>query len=67
MRVEIKVKPQSKKSEIQDNEGEYTAFLKSPPEDGKANLELLKLAKKYFGNPVKIILGKTRKKKVLEF
>ena len=67
MRVEMKVKPQSGKSQIQEHEGEYIAFLKSPPEDGKANLELLKLAKKYFGKPVKIILGKTRKTKVLEF
>ena len=67
MRVEIKVKPQSGKSEIQEKEGKYIAFLKSAPEDGKANLELIKLAKKYFGKPARIIIGKTSKNKVLEF
>lgn len=67
MRIEIKVKPQSGKSEIQEKDGKYIAFLKSPPEDGKANLELIKLASKYFGKPVRIVLGKTSKNKVIEF
>ena len=66
MRIEIKVKPSSRKSEIQVKDGIYFAFLKSPPEDGKANLELIKLASKYFGKPVRILLGKTSKKKVIE-
>ena len=66
MRREIKVKPQSGKSEIQEKNGMYVAFLQSPPQDGKANLELLKLAKKYFGKPAKIIIGKKSKNKVLE-
>ncbi|MBI5797719.1 DUF167 domain-containing protein [Candidatus Woesearchaeota archaeon] len=66
MRIEIKVKPNSGKSEIKEENGIYTAHLRSPPEDGKANLELLKLARKYFKKPAKIILGKTSKNKVLE-
>ncbi|HIH59362.1 MAG TPA: DUF167 domain-containing protein [Nanoarchaeota archaeon] len=52
---------------MQGKEGKYIAFLKSPPEDGKANLELIKLASKYFKKPVRIVLGKTSKKKVLSF
>lgn len=67
MRVEIKVKTNIGKSEIQEKDGKYIAFLKSPPEDGKANLELVKLASKYFRKPVRIVLGKTSKNKVIEF
>lgn len=67
MRVEIKVKTNSGKSEIQEENGLYIAFLKSLPENGKANLELIKLATKYFKKPVKIISGKTSKKKGIEF
>ncbi|MSR86034.1 DUF167 domain-containing protein [Candidatus Woesearchaeota archaeon] len=67
MRIEIKVKPQSGKSLIQETDGKFIAFLKSPPEDGKANEELLKLTKKYFGKPGRIVIGKTSKNKVLEF
>lgn len=66
MRIEIKVKTQSGKSEIKEGEGKYFAFLKSAPEDGKANLELIKLASKYFGKSVRIVMGKTSKNKVLE-
>ena len=67
MRVEITVKTNAGKSEIQETNGKFYAFVKSHPEGGKANLELIKLAKKYFGKSVQIVLGKTSKKKVLEF
>ncbi|MDP3728737.1 MAG: DUF167 domain-containing protein [bacterium] len=67
MRVEIKVKTNAGKSEIQEKDGKYTAFLKSAPEDGKANMELLKLASKYFKKPVRIVLGKASKNKLIEF
>ena len=63
----IKVKTQSRKSEIQELDGKYIAFLKSPPEDGKANVELIKIATKYFGKAARIVMGKTSKNKVLEF
>lgn len=65
MNIEIKVKPNSGKSEIIIKDGKYIAFLRSPPEDNKANIELLKLAKKYFQKEVRIILGKTSKNKIL--
>jgi len=67
VRVEIKVKPHSGKSEIVQQEGKYIAFLKSQPEKGKANQELVKLATKFFGKPVRIKTGLTSKNKVLEF
>jgi uncharacterized protein (TIGR00251 family) len=46
---------------------EYRAFLKSAPEDGKANEELTKLIKKHFkARAVKIVGGNTSKKKYVE-
>ena len=66
MRIGIKVKPQSGRSEIQEVDSKYIVFIKSHPEAGKANRELVKLAAKYFQKPVKIISGKTSKNKVLE-
>lgn len=65
MRIEIKVKPNSGKSEIIKKSDKYFAFLRSPPEDNKANMELLKLAKKYFQTEVKIVSGLKSKNKIL--
>jgi len=66
MKIQIKVKPGSSKQEIR-REGEiYVVSLKSKPIEGKANVELLKVLKKEFGNNVKIIKGLTSKNKVIE-
>ncbi len=62
MRITLKVKTKSGRSEIVDD----TAYLKSEPEKGKANLELIKLASKHFKKPVKIVKGFTSKTKVIE-
>ena len=67
MRVEIKVKTNSGKTKMEEKNGTFFAFLKALPEEGKANLELMRLATKYFGKPVRIIQGKTSKRKVIEF
>jgi uncharacterized protein YggU (UPF0235/DUF167 family) len=37
------------------------------PEGGKANMELIKLARKYFGKEIRIVKGFTSKNKILEF
>jgi uncharacterized protein (TIGR00251 family) len=47
-------------------EGFYFVKLKSFPEKGEANLELLKLLKKHFGREVKIKSGFTSRMKVIE-
>lgn len=42
--LQVKVKPNSKRQEIQTaDDGSLTVYLKSPPVDGKANAELIKL------------------------
>ena len=47
--VQIKVKPNSRASLLEQNEdGTWVAQLKSPPVDGKANEELIGLVAKHF-------------------
>ena len=48
--IQIKVKPNSRASLLQQNEdGTWLAHIKSPPIDGKANEELIALVAKHFG------------------
>jgi len=48
--IQIKVKPNSRVSLLQQNEdGTWLAQIKSPPVDGKANEELIALVAKHFG------------------
>ncbi len=54
MILEVRVKPNSKKHELVPNDGKWIAFLRSPPVDGKANSELIKLVADYFD------IGKSR-------
>jgi uncharacterized protein (TIGR00251 family) len=67
MRININVKPRSGKQEIKKiSETDYRVFLKSLPEENKANIELMKLLKKEFKKDIKIVSGKTSRKKVVE-
>jgi len=67
MILKIKVQPNSGRQEITKlSEDEYKIFLKKPSEDGKANAELIKLLTKHLGKKVKIVSGKTSKKKLVE-
>jgi len=67
MILNIKVKTSSGKQEIKEiSNNQYTISLKSPPEDNKANLELVKLLKKHFKKDIKIIKGKKSKNKIIE-
>jgi len=48
--IQIKVKPNSRRSLLEQNEdGTWLAQIKSPPVDGKANDELIGLVAKHFG------------------
>jgi uncharacterized protein (TIGR00251 family) len=47
--LQIKVKPNSRTSLLEQNEeGTWVAHIKSPPVDGKANEELIGLVAKHF-------------------
>lgn len=48
----VQVKPNSKRQDIQvADDGRLVVHLKSPPVDGKANVELIKLLAKKYGVP----------------
>jgi uncharacterized protein (TIGR00251 family) len=48
--IEVKVRPNAGASVLQQDEsGRWLAQLRSPPEDGKANAELIALVAKHFG------------------
>ena len=67
MKINIKAHPNSGRQEIvKVNEENYEVYLKSAPEDNKANIEMIKLLYKYFNSEVKIISGKTSRRKVIE-
>ncbi len=65
----LKVIPQAGKQELlQSAKGVVTCRLKSPPEDGKANAELVKFLAKKLAIPqadVRIIQGQTSRNKVI--
>jgi len=67
MIIEVKVKPNSKKQEIEKiSNNKYVVSLKKPAEDNKANIELIKLMKKHTGKNIKIIKGLKSKNKIIE-
>ncbi|MBU2615969.1 MAG: DUF167 domain-containing protein [Nanoarchaeota archaeon] len=66
MIISVKVKPHSGRQEVVKEAGGYVVFLKSVPEGGKANVELLRLLKKHFKKEVKIKSGMSGRKKLLE-
>ena len=66
MKIKIRVNPKSKKSEVIKKGEQYIVNVKSPAENNKANIELLKVLKKYFGKDVEIKSGKTSRRKIVE-
>ena len=67
MKIKVRVKPGSGKSEvIKISDDEYVVYLKSRAEDNKANLELVKSLHKYFKSPVRIDRGIKSRNKIVE-
>jgi len=70
MHKRIKVKPNSKQQKIEEQpDGSLTVYLKSPPVDGKANEELIKLLADKFDIPkshIKIKSGLSSRQKLIE-
>ncbi|MBT3985564.1 YggU family protein [archaeon] len=63
--MKVRVKPNSKKQEVIEENGVITVYLKAQPEKGKANKELLKILKKHFKKEVRIKSGFTSKEKTI--
>ena len=64
--LSVIVKPRAKKTEIVEERNDaVTIAVKAPPEDGRANLELLKFLAKHYRARPRIISGHTSKKKLI--
>ncbi|GAB4526220.1 MAG: DUF167 domain-containing protein [Pleurocapsa sp.] len=70
MKIQVKVKPNSKQQKIEElTDGSLIIRLKSPPVDGKANQELIKiLAEKYGVAKFQVVIksGLSSKNKLIE-
>jgi uncharacterized protein (TIGR00251 family) len=70
MQKRVKVKPNAKQQKIEElADGSLSVHLKSPPVDGKANEELIKLLAKNFDVPkssIRIKSGATFRQKLIE-
>ncbi|GAA6616498.1 DUF167 domain-containing protein [Scytonema sp. NUACC26] len=70
MQKKVKVKPNSKVLKVEENaDGSLTVRLKSPPVDGKANEELIRLLAEKFDVPkscITIKLGLSSRQKLVE-
>ena len=67
-KLRVRVIPKSSKSQVMGFDSERNSVLiklKCPPEDGKANAELIKLISKELGRKATIIKGLTGRDKVL--
>lgn len=69
MRIEVKVKPNSKTEEVSQDEGGFTVKVTQPPREGQANQAVIRLLAQHFGVPqsqVKILSGLRTKNKIIE-
>lgn len=67
--IKVIVKTKSGKSEVvgfDEARNAYRVNVKAVPENGKANIEVMKILKKYFKKDVKIISGFTSKEKLVQ-
>ncbi len=69
-KIQVKVKPNSSQQKIVDfGEHRYLVYVKSTPENDKANIELINMLSKHLGVPPKslhITFGRTSENKILE-
>ena len=64
--VEVTVKTRAKKTEITEESGDkLTIAVKAVPEDGKANIELLKLLSRHYKCRPEIVSGHTSRRKII--
>ena len=70
MRISVKIKPNSKIVSIEKTgEREFSVRVKSPPKEGRANIELIKILSDHFGVPKKrvaIIRGEGSRIKIID-
>jgi uncharacterized protein (TIGR00251 family) len=68
MKIQVKVKPNSKTEEISQEGYSITVKVKEPPREGRANQAVIKLLAEHFGVPhsqVRILSGSRSRNKVI--
>ena len=69
MKIQVKVKPNSKTEELSQKGDSFIVKVKEPPKEGKANQAVIKLLAEHFGVPqsqVRILSGFRSRNKVIE-
>jgi len=69
MKIQVKVKPNSKTAEVRQEGDSFIVKVKEPPKEGKANQAVIKLLAEHFGVPqsqVRILSGFRSRNKVVE-
>ena len=69
MKIQVKVKPNSRTEEVSQEGDSFIAKVKEPKKEGKANQAVIKLLAKHFGVPqsqVTILSGFRNRNKVIE-
>jgi uncharacterized protein (TIGR00251 family) len=69
MKIQVKVKPNSKTEEVSQEGDRFVIKVKEPPREGKANQAVIKLLAEHFGAPrsrVRILSGFKSRNKVVE-
>jgi uncharacterized protein (TIGR00251 family) len=69
MKIQVKVKPNSRTEELSREGDSFIAKVKEPPREGKANQSVIKLLAEHFGVPqsqVRILSGFRNRNKIIE-
>jgi len=74
MKIQVKVKPNSRTEEVSQERDSFIVKVKEPPREGKANQAVIKLLAEHFGVPksqvrmsqVRILSGFSSRNKVVE-
>jgi uncharacterized protein (TIGR00251 family) len=69
MKIQVKVKPNSRTEEVSQEGDSFIVKVKEPPKEGKANQAVIKLLAQHFGVPqsqVRILSGFRSRSKVIE-
>jgi hypothetical protein len=69
MKIQVKVKPNSRSEEVSREGDSFIVKVKEPPREGKANQAVIRLLANHFGVPksqVRILVGFSSKTKVIE-
>jgi uncharacterized protein (TIGR00251 family) len=69
MKIQVKVKPNSKTEELSREGDSFIVKVKEPPKEGKANQAVIKLLARHFGvsqSQVRILSGFKSRNKAIE-